>query len=196
MTNDQEPTIARFGNNETRRLSCQEGQYLWWLRPKSMFAKGNLNDWSIVDFWAFKDGDFVTITNRAVDLPGGFELYPTEVSGRNIPLYRSKIESGDYPGEPITANHIWRVMTGGRLVWVHPKARLKRSKVEIISCDECVLVYGENTSCGSLEEYMTFGEPQGERLPPDVVQACRRGFDQAMELGGVNSWDVGGWSIG
>jgi len=68
-----------FHKDMTMHWSCQKGDYLLWIRCKSLMSLAN--NFTIADLWEMKDGDFITITNRQADFPSWFTLYPDEVSG-------------------------------------------------------------------------------------------------------------------
>lgn len=99
----------------TLRWSCREGDFVLWIRCGNILAAPQP---VIVDLWALRDGDWVTITNRVADLPVWFELHPTEVQGLLVYDMKRKLERGHQPGEVMDGPNLWRLKTGDRLAWL------------------------------------------------------------------------------
>jgi hypothetical protein len=55
------PTV--FGSDSTVRWSCRAGDYVLWVRYTSFWTASE-RQFEVPDFWAMKDGDWITITNR------------------------------------------------------------------------------------------------------------------------------------
>jgi hypothetical protein len=165
----------------TVRWSCQAGEYVLWVGTDSILTSNQRSAWTIRDFWQMRDGDSVIITNRWADLPGWFELHPTEVGGDATVEMTKRLNAGYRPDDPMEGPSIWRAKAGDRLVWV-TTSDTSRPVREILDLRSCVLALGESSTF-SLEQFIAFGAPEGEDPPPADVAATRAGFDAAASLG-------------
>src|ERR1700686_1980113 len=66
----------------------------------------------ILDFWQMKRESELWITNKAEELPPGFELHPTEVCNELARKMEAKLNSGWIPEEVVQYPSIWRVRAG------------------------------------------------------------------------------------
>lgn len=179
----------QFGSDETIRLSCRNGEAVMWLAIKSPIA---CDKWDILDFWEMNDGDYVTVTNRVVDLPVYFDLHPTEAFGSEAYAMQERLDSGWQPGDPVEGPNLWRVKAGDRLVWVD--SRLRSDPVKgVLVFQECALAYGESVQ-PTQESLMSYGSRTGEPSP-ELVQACHAAFRFAAELGPARCW-APDWGLG
>ena len=182
MSPAETPLSSRtFDSDETVRWSCRAGEFVLWVGTGSFLASDQASAWTIRDFWQMRDGDLVTITNRLADLPGWFELYPTEAAGRASFEMMKRLNAGYRPIAPMDGQNIWRVKAGDRLVWVMTSNPRKPVR-EILSFRVCGLVVGENSTPSSNTSIL-FGAPQGSELPPADAVAMRAGVDAAATLG-------------
>lgn len=179
-SNEHALTKRKVHSDETMRLAVRNGDYFLWVTTDSPFNANSESAWNICDFWQLRDGDFVTLTNRWVDLPVWFELHPLEVAGRAVSEMTEKLEQGFQPSEPIDGPNIWRVRAGDRLVWV-TVSRFGSGVREIFDFSSCVLVLGETNR--ELELGTCFGEPDDADPPPEVASVIRKGFEAAARLG-------------
>ena len=106
-----------FQSNTTIRWSCRAGDYVFWMSFQGPFAPTS-KQFSIMDIWEIKDGEWVTITNRFEDLPPWFELHPLETSGSLAYKMMEKLNAGYEPNEIMDGPNLWRIFAGDRLVWV------------------------------------------------------------------------------
>lgn len=171
--------IQPFGDDTTMRLSVRSGDYLLWVATDSPFVSDSESAWTIRDFWQLRDGDFITMTNRWVDVPVWFDLHPLEVAGRAVSEMKKKMDQGFKPSEPLDGPNVWRVKAGDRLVWVTASGSTKglRGLFDFVSCS---LVLGEQNN----PDYMVFfGAQDEDELPSNVIVAMREGFEAAVRLG-------------
>ncbi len=188
----QEPLIRRFGSDETIRWSPRMGDFALWVRCNSVLDADNKEGWTIADYWQFRDGDYLTISNREQDLPAWFLLSWEEVSGTLCRQICDRMNAGEPPTEPMDGPNIWRPCGGDRLVLVRPSAGAQPI-LEILDLATCALVLGE-TSRPSLANVLEFGAPIGEHSKADAI-TCRYGFEAAVALGIPQTMSVE-WSFG
>ncbi|GJQ58450.1 MAG: hypothetical protein D8M57_14525 [Candidatus Scalindua sp. AMX11] len=169
-----------FGKDTTIRLSCRTGDYLSWFGFKGIFSP-EYDQYKINDTWQLTDGDFVTITNRQVDLPCWFELHPLEVSGSLVYWMQSKLDSGYQPGEIVKRPNIWRALTGDRLVWVGEQ----RQGVEFNNGVLSVITFSENAAIigESYSDFDGFPRFDQEEQRQEDMKLCRNGMNAILELG-------------
>lgn len=186
-----------FDSDMTLRWPCRAGDYVFWARFKGMFSSRG-NHYDVADIWELRDGNFVTITNRHVDLPDWFDLHPLEASGSLVWWMMKRLNEGHNPQEPIEGSSIWRVFAGDRIVWVGP------NRGGVHSADDNVLGLLEFKAnalvCGEPYDlsggFPTFGGFQGE-LSPEGVRLCRAGWDALNRLGlprvaaSDDQWSIG-----
>jgi hypothetical protein len=189
-----ELAVRTFHSDETVRWSCRTGELVIAVSAKSLFSDNQESGWTIRDFWQMRDGDFVTITNRWMDLPVWFELHPLEVANRAAYEMMKRLKEGYKPKERFDGPNIWRIKSGDRLAWVsydHGTSAVR----EIVDFRNCALALGE-TSNPSLFASLTYGAPDDTELPATIVDALRAGFTQAVALGGLrvftDEWKFGG----
>ncbi|HKL83299.1 MAG TPA: hypothetical protein VJ879_12365, partial [Desulfobacter sp.] len=109
--------MISFSSDTTLRWACRRGDYIVWAKSPGIFSSLN-NEHKIADIWELQDGNFVTITNRQVDLPDWFDLHPLEVSGSLSYWMQKRLDEGYEPEEPIDGPNLWRVFAGDRIFWV------------------------------------------------------------------------------
>src|SRR5579859_4346987 len=123
MADSTHEQVITFGHDTTMHWPCRRGDFLLWLESPGLFAK----EPSMADFWEMRDGDFVTITNRADDLPTWFELHPSEAQGDLVQVLMAKLNAGwQPPDEPMDGSNLWRLKAGDRLAWVGTHARARQ----------------------------------------------------------------------
>ncbi len=181
MNVDAKPKVETVANDKTIRWSCRDGEFVLWVWTNSFLTSDQRSSWIIRDFWEMRDGDFVTITNRLVDLPPWFELHPGEVAGDAAIETMKRLKNGYQPKEPIEGPNIWRVTAGDRLAWVRTN-RAGPPVREILTLRSCALVIGETSSLSS-QSLVIFGAPKSNILSPADGAAMRAGFDAATALG-------------
>ena len=134
-----------FRSDTTIRWSCRKGDYIIWCGFKGIFSSEK-DQYTVNDLWQLKDGDYVTITNRQVDLPSWFELHPLEVSNSLVYWMQRKLEAGYQPGDIIDGPNIWRALAGDRLVWVGKQRQgvgFDNGVLSIITFSENAVIIGE-----------------------------------------------------
>ena len=90
---DQQPVLhSPLTQDTTYRLSPGAGDYLLWVRCSDPW--GSRPEFTIVDFWEFREGDRLLITNREEDYPAAVE----------------QMEEG--------GPSVWKALPGDRLTWV------------------------------------------------------------------------------
>jgi hypothetical protein len=171
---------------------------LLWARFRGIFSPPG-NHYKIADIWKLRDGNFVTITNRQVDLPDWFDLHPLEVSGSLVWWMKKRLEDGYNPQEPIDGPNLWRVFAGDRIVWVGPNRSTIQSDdgvLELVDFQENALVYGEPFDLSG--EFAAFGGFDRREPPsPEGTQLCRAGWEALNRLGIPrtaavdNEWRIG-----
>jgi hypothetical protein len=109
--------MTPFTSDMTLRWPCRAGDYILWARFQDIGAGAGI-EYTIADVWELADGNFVTLTNRAPDLPTWFELHPLEASGRNVAWMKRKLAGGYRPDGAVEGPNLWRVFAGDRLAWV------------------------------------------------------------------------------
>lgn len=185
-----------FRKDTTMRLSCRAGDYLMWCGFKGMFSSND--PYTINDLWQLSDGDFVTITNRQVDLPPWFELHPTEVSGSLVPWMMKKLDSGYQTGEIVDAPNIWRAFTGDRLVWVGKQRQgldFDNGVLSVYTFNANAAIVGEPFT--DFEGLPTFGGFNQEEQSEESIVLVRNGWNAISALGtprAVNASEK--WTIG
>ncbi len=184
-----------FGRETTLKWQVSGGDYVLWLRWKDLFASaGTVN---IIDFWAMKDGDTVTITNRIGDLPPWFELHPTEVSGSLAYRMMDKLKVGYEPREAVDAGNLWRILAGDRVVWVgpdRPDAKLARGVRSLLDFGENALAIGESHTRHL--DPLTFGALSDPEQPPEAVALARLGVEAVRRLGMPRVLSTDSWTLG
>lgn len=182
----------------TLRWSCREGDFVLWIRCGNILAAPQP---IVVDVWALRAGDWITITNRVADLPVWFALHPTEVQGVLVYDMR-KLERGHQPGEVMDGPNLWRLKTGDRLAWLgvsRPGYQATDGIIAILDFYECALAIGESSRQQELVEFLAFGalnvEPGTSRYT-EYVARCRTAVRVVQELGIPDAVDEGGWALG
>ena len=186
----------RFQSDTTIRWSCRAGDYIIWLD----FNAGVFSDGQYVvnDLWKMQDGNFVTLTNRQIDLPMWFELHPLEVSGAMVYWMQKKLNSGYKPTEIIDGPNIWRLFTGNRLVWVgksRPGLESNDGILAIVNFEENALIIGEPFIVDN--EMPLFGALEDQGQSDEDILLCRKGCEAALNLGiprhiaNTDKWTIG-----
>ena len=176
-----ESVAKPFREDATVRWSCRRGEYVLWVATDSLLTADRALAWTIRDFWQMRDGDYLTITNRWVDLPVSFELHPLEVADRAVWEMQKRLDAGYKPKEVMDGPNLWRAKTGDRLVWVSLADSAKPVK-ELLNLRACALVLGENSNPFSVG-IIAFGSPEGDELTPAAATAMRVGFEAVVALG-------------
>jgi len=185
-----------FGKDHTVRLSCRAGDYLLWCGFNGMFSPKD-NQYSINDIWQLSDGDFITITNRQVDLPSWFELHPLEVSGPLVHWMMKKLDSGYQPSEIVDVPNVWRAFTGDRLVWVgkqRPGLEFDNGILSVFTFGENVAIIGEPfTDFEGLPAFGGFNQEQSK----ENIALVRKGWNTILSLETPRSVNAGSnWTLG
>jgi hypothetical protein len=149
--------------NSTFRLLPSVGDYLLWMRcPDPMCTPLTF---AIKDFWEFRAGDRLLITNREPDYPAT----------------REQMEEG--------GPNLWKALAGDRLAWVGWRQNSTERKPTLIALVNCLCggyVYGEPES-PVLDSILSFGAPTS-----DATSAVRSlwmvGYDAAVALGVPETW--------
>ena len=150
-------------SNSTVRLRPCVGDYLLCIRCTDPWCEPP--GLGVIDFWEFRRGDQLLITNREQDYPA-----PVEQMEQQNPS-------------------VWRVLAGDRLAWVgwrmHSNAR-QPTLVALINCLQ------EGYACGipellTLQSVMSFGAPSCEPTP-EVRTLWMVGFDAAKALRLPRTW--------
>lgn len=186
-----------FLRDSTLRLSCRAGDYLLWCGCKGLFSPGS-DQYRINDIWQLLNGNFITITNRQVDLPPWFELHPLEVSGSLVYWMQNKLDNGYHPGEMVDGPNIWRVFAGDRLVWVGKERQGVESDngvLSIITFDENAAVIGEPFAM--VDGIPQFGGFDQQDQSKEEILLCRNGWLAVSKLGMPRSLSADAkWTIG
>jgi hypothetical protein len=164
------------------------GDYLLW----ASFQGGG---YTIADVWELGDGNFVTLTNRAADLPAWFDLHPLEASGRNVAWMQRRLAGGYDPAEPLDGPNLWRVFAGDRLAWVGTR----RAGVDSANGVLAVVEFRENALvCGEPLELATgFGGFGAGEPPPEAAKLCNAAWEVIRQAGVPRSASADSqWCIG
>lgn len=173
--------VHQFREDTTIRWSCRRGEYVLWLATGSLLTASLASSWKIRDFWQMRDGDYLTITNRWADLPGWFQLHPSEVANGAACEMLARLNAGYQLTEVMDGPNLWRAKTGDRIVCV--SIADSRNPVNgLLNLRSCALVLGENPNPTS-DSTIAFGAPDGDELPTAAAAAMRTGFDLAVALG-------------
>jgi len=129
-------------DDSTFRLTPEAGDYLLEIRCTDPLCEPP--QFTIADFWEFREGDKLLITNRVDDYPAPVE----------------QMEEGG----PI----LWKALPGDRLAWVGWRTH-KPTLVALFNCFRKGYVYGEPGE-PTLESVMRFGTPilrrRSQNSPP------------------------------
>jgi hypothetical protein len=186
--------MTRFTSDMTLRWACREGDYVLWAQFRGFFARAG-EDYTIADVWELRDGNFVTITNRAADLPTWFELRPHEAAGQLAGWMQRKLASGYRPDGRVAGPNLWRVFSGDRLAWIGPpRAGVESANgvLAVVGFRENALVYGE-----PLELESGFGGFVAGEQPPEAAKLCNVGLEAIRRAGlprvasADNQWCIG-----
>ena len=186
-----------FGKDTTIRLSCRAGDYVLLCGFQGMFASAD-NLYKVDDLWQLTDGDFVTITNRHVDLSPWFELHPLETSGALALRLHGNYLQANQLGEIDEGPNLWRALTADRLVWVgkkRPGVELNNGVLSIFTFNENAIIIGEPFAIHN--GLATFGGFNQKEQSQEDVKLCRNGLNAVLALGlpRVAPFDDK-WSIG
>ena len=146
-------------DDSTFRLTPEAGDYLLEIRCTDPLCEPP--QFTIADFWEFREGDKLLITNRVDDYPAPVE----------------QMEEGG----PI----LWKALPGDRLAWVGWRTH-KPTLVALFNCFREVYVYGEPGE-PTLESVMRFGTPACEPTL-EIQNLWRVGYDAAVALGVLRTW--------
>jgi hypothetical protein len=191
--------VTYLDKDATLRWSGREGDFVLWMRIESFLAPAGQPP-NILDLWQLHDGDFITITNRAIDLPPWFELHPTEVQNALTYQMMAKIEKGYKPPDEIMDGpNLWRLRAGDRVAWVGD-SRPDRKDIEgilaILDCHANALLVGETTRPQSVEDIMTYGGPRKDQLTPVEVARGHAAVKAVQAMGCPCVLTEGEWGIG
>jgi hypothetical protein len=181
---DGERKMISFEPDMTLRWPCRAGDYVFWARCQGIFSSPG-NEYKLADIWELRDGDFITITNRQVDLPSWFDLHPLEVSGSLVSWMKKRRGERYKPQQPIQGPNIWRIFAGDRIVWVGPNRGGVRSEEEgvlgVVDFKENALVYGEPFDLSGM--FPAFGGFDRGEVSPEGARLCGAGWDALNRLG-------------
>lgn len=176
--------MISFRSDMTLRWACREGDYVFWAKFRGIFSSEK-NAYKIKDIWELRDGNFITITNRHVDLPDWFDLRPDEVTDSLVGWMLKRLKEGYNPQEPIEGPNIWRVFAGDRIVWGGPdRGGLEKTEegiLGLVDFTENALVYGE--PFGLSGGFPMFGGFERGEPSPEGVRLCRAGWEALQRLG-------------
>ncbi len=159
----QERHLVLKGSS-TFRLSPDCGDYLLLVRCTQPWQ--NPPEFAVAEFWEFRHGDKLLITNREEDYPAT----PEQMGKGGPPL--------------------WRALAGDRLVWVGWRSQSmvrKPTLIALIDCRDQGYVYGEPES-PTLESVMSFGTPTPDEMTPEVRNLWSIGYEAAVALGLPRAW--------
>lgn len=182
MYNDSPACIQHFHPDMTIRWSCRKGEYVVWISTDALLNADKPSAWDIRDFWELRDGDYLTITNRMVDLPGWFVLHPLETSGIAAKEMSKQLDDDYTPKGVIDSPNLWRVKAGDRLVWAStltPENPIK----SVLDFRSCAMVIGENPALQIFDDMMFFGTPEEQTLSQTSADLIRSGINVAIGLG-------------
>ena len=183
-----------FRRDSTERFSCRSGDYMMLFGYNGPF--GN-NKYTMKGVWGFKDGDFVTLTNRRADLPSWFELHPNEVAGQLAFEFKEKLDNGYEPKDIMEGENIWRILAGDRLIWVGHSRNDKRSKeiLSVITFQKAALAIGESQNIN--HDHYRFGVFNHKTQDKSDRDLCEKGFNVVMAMdiprtaAASNQWRLG-----
>ena len=158
----------------TLRWACRAGDYLLWASFKS-------GGYTIADVWELDDGNFVTLTNRAADLPTWFDLHPLEASGRHVAWMQRRVAGGYDLAGPLDGPNLWRVFAGDRLAWVgQRRAGIDSSDgvLAVVDFRENALVCGE-----PIDPVAGFGGFAAGDPSPKSVEMCNAAWEVIRRAG-------------
>jgi len=185
-------TPQTFGHAETVRWPSQAGDYVLWMRMAGPFSANPT--WKILDFWACKNGDTVTITNQWDDLPPWFHLHPLEVANSLCSRMGAKLAAGYEPEDMTEGPGLWRVRAGDRLVRVgvdRADAHGNDGVLAVVSFNYSALAYGEGRQDA---QDLIFGAPSAN-VPRDERERFRAGYLAGVKAGAsrclVTEWRLG-----
>jgi hypothetical protein len=172
-----------------------------WIRWRNVLLAPHAD---VIDVWALRDGDSITITNRVTDLPAWFELHPTEVQGMLAYEMSRKPKRGQQLGDVIDGPNLWRLLAGDRLVWLGVSRsgyQATNGIIAILDFHECALAIGESARQQDLFDFVAFGAigaaPGTSRYTQDAGR-CRAAFAIVQSLGipRLIQAEEGGWALG
>lgn len=163
MTNMSEFPVKTFAADSTLRMACREGDLMIWFRGRDW-----LNGSPKIpprDTWSIKNGDFVTLTNRLVDIPKWIEMSA---------------------GPDSDGSNIWRVCIGDRIAWVGParpgQPATDDEVLSIVAFDACALVIGEG-NWKSVDDAMSFGISAQQSPSEAERRRGRAAFQMVRKMG-------------
>ncbi len=159
VTSSKCPTVP-FGSDTTYRPKPSAGDYLLWIRCTNIFSSPA--KFEIVDFWEFKENDFLLITSREEDYPA-----PAKDMEENPSPF------------------LWKVVAGDRLALVgHREIAGQRKRVLffIMECEERGYVYAEPAE-KTYAAFMSFGRPSSDSMTPEIRALWNLAFKAVCSLG-------------
>ena len=152
-----------LAEDHTFRLRPGKSDYLLWIKCKD--PQRDPAEFIIADFWEFREGDQLLITNREQDYPATIE----------------QMEEG--------GPSLWKASPGDRLAWVGWRFESMERSPTLIALIDCLCqgyVYGEPES-PTLDSVMSFGASTVGPTP-DVRSLWMVGYDAAVALGVPETW--------
>lgn len=157
----------KFEPDNTFRLRPHAGDYL--LRIRCTNSSNTPPEFTIADFWEFRESDRLLVTNRDEDCPAAIE----------------QIEEG--------GPSLWKILPGDRLVWVGWRAQTTERDPTLIALINCLCegyVYGE-PAVPTVESVLSFGAPTSEATP-EHRRLWMVGYEAAVSLGLPPIWKAPG----
>ncbi len=142
----------------TFRVHPTRGDYLLWIRCTNPWSTPP--EFNISDFWEFREGDRVLITNSEEDYPAAVEQM--ESAGPSV----------------------WKILAGDRLAWIGFRPGLNGVEPQLLTLINCCregYAYGEPQQA-TLDSVMTFGTPTSE-FSEDIRKLWMLGYDAVVALG-------------
>ena len=182
-----------FEHDTTVRWACRSGDYVLWASYRGLLSNPG-NQYNLTDAWALREGNFVTITNRRSDLPDGFDLHPSEVSGQLVEWMMRRLNAGYEPDDPIDGPNLWRVRAGDRVAWVgDPREGIDGDGpvLGLLTFNVDALVYGErlDISCG-------FGWFEEKDESVESKRLIEEGWKAIRSLGTPHTVAGDSWALG
>lgn len=186
-----------FRSNTTMRLSCRKGDFLMWCGFKGLFSRSR-EPFNTNDIWQLKDGDHVLITNRVVDLPDWFELYPTEAANTSISWMQKKLSKGYSPNGIMDGPNIWRILSGDRIAWVgdsRAEVESENGVLSLFTFKQNAIVIGEPFA--TIEDDLGFGGFSEVNQSQRDLEYCHNAWNAVLNAGIPRQASMdGSWTLG